>query len=1337
LFRTLHINLLICTALLIFKVELCNSQNTPVGANHLLSVSEGILAPFRIAIKNNGSIYVTDIRQKSIIKLDDGFNVIGTINLGFKPTSIAINSLEEVFVGDYTSGLIYKLDGNDFPTLFTSEIEGPASMVFDQDDNLYVVDSKVQQITVFNNNGDFIHSIGAGKLIQPVAITYNNDHLYISEHGGIGPDIGWFNGYPLTKIWIFDKEGNEVGEIGEGGADDGEFYRIQGTNTSMFGTFYAVDPFQAEISIFSGDGTFLDRFGEFGTSQGKLNMPMDIAFDSKGRALVTSMNTGTLEVFYVNELNPTYKFSASKEILCPGDNINIRIDLTGTAPWTFSYTVNGKDTVIVVDTYSDPYIINTSDTGHYEVISLNDAMLNAVDYSNSIYIQEIPFPTSTITSGDIEICPGTEAQVDINFTGLAPYRFTYTDGITPVTVYNYDSSTYSFTTTKDALFYVTALRDANGCNGSEFNDSALITVNSLPSSTILSGDTIICQGDSADIIIEFTGVAPWTFIHAIDGVDQGAIVTSSNPYTLKSDIPGVYTISSFSDASVSGTCLTGNMTVTTTPVPTASFVASELAVCKGDAELLEVNFTGSGPWDIIFSLDSIIVDTITDIISSPYHLEVNSAGLYEITSVIGNNCPGFKINGNTLVSGLPLPTVNLSEDVTICENSTTDIIITPMGTAPWDITYEIDGQNTTVVSTSSNPFILSTGQEGTYTITEISDALCSNSNLDSAVVVSYFSSPGISLTEKHLELCDNDTGFLQLSMVGEAPFGVNYTINEVDTFLLNTRDSEFALSVAREGGYQFISISDSNCSVNAILDTAFVKVHELPTVTFSPDVVICEDETTEIILSTTGVTPWAITYEVDNEIAGAINSSSTLYSIFTSQEGNYKITEVTDAHCTNSSNEDTLSVIVNAMPDAVFDTSKYEFCAGDNDSILITLSGNGPWELFYNIDNQGDIALSSAANMVNIPVDQTGKYSLSAINDVNCSSSVDNSANVIIHELPDLTFGADATICSDEEIDVFMYPTGVKPWTFTYEKDGMNPETVTTSDDVYIIYTTEGGIYGISSITDANCTNNTITDTNYVYELPSPTASFINTEQIVCVNTADSIDIQFTGNGPWAFNYKINEQQSVWGTSQLSTFKLPVTDTGNYVLTSVSDDNCSARGISESMEVVQRELPASDFNYTINELEVEFENISTNATSFYWDFGDNTNSIEVNPIHTYQESGIYQVALSAGNDYCGEYTIYKSISVITSSNDLPFSETGIQLYPNPAQNVLTLDYSEEKEQECTINIINSSGQVVMSLDNKIMNGPVEINIGHLQEGLYIFELISDDIILNQKLIISR
>ncbi len=69
--------------------------------------------------------------------------------------------------------------------------------------------------------------------------------------------------------------------------------------------------------------------------------------------------------------------------------------------------------------------------------------------------------------------------------------------------------------------------------------------------------------------------------------------------------------------------------------------------------------------------------------------------------------------------------------------------------------------------------------------------------------------------------------------------------------------------------------------------------------------------------------------------------------------------------------------------------------------------------------------------------------------------------------------------------------------------------------------------------------------------------------------------------------------------------------------------------------IVNDPLPSFSVNQTpcIN-IPTQFQNTSTNANSYLWDFGDGTTTTDANPLHTYTTAGVFTVTLSATTDSC-------------------------------------------------------------------------------------------------------
>ena len=90
-------------------------------------------------------------------------------------------------------------------------------------------------------------------------------------------------------------------------------------------------------------------------------------------------------------------------------------------------------------------------------------------------------------------------------------------------------------------------------------------------------------------------------------------------------------------------------------------------------------------------------------------------------------------------------------------------------------------------------------------------------------------------------------------------------------------------------------------------------------------------------------------------------------------------------------------------------------------------------------------------------------------------------------------------------------------------------------------------------------------------------------------------------------------------------------------------------------------------------LTVNFTDISTNTPTFWgWDFGDGTSSFDQNPVHSFRNSGVFEVSLTAGN-MAGTDESYKTLSVATDLEDL--AAAGVVVYPNPATDQVLVNLS--------------------------------------------------------------
>lgn len=106
-----------------------------------------------------------------------------------------------------------------------------------------------------------------------------------------------------------------------------------------------------------------------------------------------------------------------------------------------------------------------------------------------------------------------------------------------------------------------------------------------------------------------------------------------------------------------------------------------------------------------------------------------------------------------------------------------------------------------------------------------------------------------------------------------------------------------------------------------------------------------------------------------------------------------------------------------------------------------------------------------------------------------------------------------------------------------------------------------------------------------------------------------------------------------FGTSEDRFYGVAVQNDGKILAaggTGFPDWNCIvARYTSELCYTL------ANFNYSVNDFNVAFTDLSNNATSWYWSFGDGNTSNDQNPLHTYTEAGTYQVCLTAADSCSG------------------------------------------------------------------------------------------------------
>ena len=209
----------------------------------------------------------------------------GQFNL---PNGIAVDSYSEnVYVTELSNNRIQKFDSNgNFITKWGSkgtgdgQFDGPNGIAVDSSGNVYVADSFNSRIQKFDSNGNFItkwglHGQGNGQFILPNGIAVDSSgNVYVADTDN-------------NRIQKFDSNGNFITKWGSKGTGDGQFNLPNGIAVDSSGNVYVTDLDNNRIQKFDSNGNFITKWGSKGTGDGQFDGPNGIAVDSSGNVYVT------------------------------------------------------------------------------------------------------------------------------------------------------------------------------------------------------------------------------------------------------------------------------------------------------------------------------------------------------------------------------------------------------------------------------------------------------------------------------------------------------------------------------------------------------------------------------------------------------------------------------------------------------------------------------------------------------------------------------------------------------------------------------------------------------------------------------------------------------------------------------------------------------------------------------------------------------------------------------------------------------------------------------------------------------------------------------------------
>lgn len=407
-----------------------------------------------------------------------------------------------------------------------------------------------------------------------------------------------------------------------------------------------------------------------------------------------------------------------------GEIANLTLSFTGTAPWeyTLSNGISGTAT-------SSPVIIPivASSTETYTITSVTNIVSGicptpVITGSATVYVCGPTQRATGIMTGSRTIREGQSANLTINFTGIAPYNYTYSDGINSLTGTSATASKIITVTPASTKTYTLQSISSPSCGVGTASGNAVITVDCTPI-VVLSGTTTIERGNSTNLNMTVDGRLPTQFNYSNgSGTFLGTATTTPFTFPVSPTANTTYTLISTSNSCGTGT-QSGSAVVTVTCTPSTGVMSDNATIERGQSANVKFTFTGLPPFNYTYSngLSTFSGTSSTSVFNLPVSpVNTTTYTLQSVSNVCGTGTP----SGNAVITVFCVPaTAVLSGTNIIAKGSTTNLSIALTGTSPWTYRYN-DGTTNITGSATTSPVSISVSPLLTtnYTMVSVNNA---------------------------------------------------------------------------------------------------------------------------------------------------------------------------------------------------------------------------------------------------------------------------------------------------------------------------------------------------------------------------------------------------------------------------------------------------------------------------------------------------------------------------------------------------------------------------------------------------------------------------------------
>lgn len=261
-----------------------------------------LLRPFTVAVDAEGRLMVADPGTRSVHLLDSKHNKHKVLQKSPRerfrsPIGVDFDAAGNLYVSDSILGKIFVFDKDGRFVRFLGDIQGegifkrPTGLAVDRERNqIYLTDTTRHKVFVLDLQGKVVRQWGTrgenpGEFNYPTAVALADDRVFVLDTLNF-------------RVQVFSREGAYLTSFGSPVNEPGGFFRPKGLAVDPKNKLvFTVDAMFELVQAFTFDGKLVLAFGHGGSGPGEFNLPAGICIQPDGRILVADSQNRRIQIF--------------------------------------------------------------------------------------------------------------------------------------------------------------------------------------------------------------------------------------------------------------------------------------------------------------------------------------------------------------------------------------------------------------------------------------------------------------------------------------------------------------------------------------------------------------------------------------------------------------------------------------------------------------------------------------------------------------------------------------------------------------------------------------------------------------------------------------------------------------------------------------------------------------------------------------------------------------------------------------------------------------------------------------------------------------------------------